>query len=78
VKGEIMNDKNTKSKKSLNDKLIEITIFVLFIILFIIIIFFFIQWQKTNSLTDLILYMLSPLGILFNIYLLSKAKSKKQ
>ena len=56
--------------KSLNNIFIKIGISVLLIVLIVITLFSNFAWQKTEDL----LYVV--LGILFNIYLLLKEKSK--
>lgn len=66
-----------KNKKSLNDNLINIGIIILLILMIIIIIFSLIIWQKTDNFISIISGFICALGVLFNIYLLSRAKSKK-
>lgn len=61
--------------KSLNNILVNIGI----IILLIVIIFFSLfAWQKTKDLLYIAIGVMSILGILFNMYILSKEKFKKE
>ncbi|AQR98098.1 hypothetical protein [Clostridium saccharoperbutylacetonicum] len=69
---------NNNNKKSLNDNLINIGIVILCIIMIISLIVSFIVWKRTNDLTFVISGFICVVGILFNIYLLSRAKSKKK
>lgn len=69
-----MTNKNTKN--SLNNKIINITIFTLWIVIIFAIIFGIIIWQKTNNLVFIITVPIGVLGVLFNIYLLSREKDK--
>jgi magnesium-transporting ATPase (P-type) len=72
-----MSNKNPNDKVSLNDKLINIIIFLLFILLICAAIISVIGWIKTKDLFFIIFGFISILGILINIYSYSKAKSKK-
>ncbi|WP_143314778.1 hypothetical protein [Clostridium sp. HBUAS56017] len=63
--------------KNLNNKLINIIVFILFIIVICMGIISVIEWKRTNDLIFIISGLVSILGILFNIYLLSRVKSKK-
>lgn len=67
-----------KNKRSLNDNIINISIIILLILMIVIIIFSLIIWQKTDNLISIISGFMCALGVLFNIYLLSRAKSKKK
>jgi multidrug efflux pump subunit AcrB len=69
-----MTNKNTKN--SLNNKIINITIFTLWIVIIFAIISWIIIWQKTNNLVFAISIPIGILGVLFNIYLLSKERNK--
>ena len=64
--------------KSLNNILVNIGIIILLIILIVIIFFSLFTWQKTKDLLYIAIGVMSVLGILFNIYLLSKEKFKKE
>jgi membrane protein YdbS with pleckstrin-like domain len=72
-----MSNKNPTDKVSLNDKLINIVIFLLFILLICVAIISVIGWIKTNDLFFIIFGFISILGVLFNIYIFSRRKSKK-
>lgn len=63
--------------KNLNNKFINIIVFILFIIVICMGIISVIEWKRTNDLIFIISGLVSILGILFNIYLLSRVKSKK-
>ncbi|MBD7912033.1 hypothetical protein [Clostridium cibarium] len=63
--------------KNLNNKLINIIVFILFIIVICMGTISVIAWKRTNDLIFIISGLVSILGILFNIYLLSRVKSKK-
>jgi predicted membrane chloride channel (bestrophin family) len=63
--------------KNLNNKLINILVFISLIIIICMGITFVIAWKKTNDLIFIISGPIGILGVLFNIYLLSRAKSKK-
>lgn len=71
-----MNNKNFGNKMTLNDKLINIINAILYITIICIGIISVIAWGKTNDLIFIIAGPIGILGILFNIYLLSRAKSK--
>ncbi|MCD2347633.1 hypothetical protein [Clostridium guangxiense] len=72
-----MSNKNLNNKESLNNKLINIIVFISLIVMICMGIISVIAWKKTNDLIFIIAGPISILGILFNIYLLSRAKSKK-
>lgn len=65
-----------KNNKSLNNIIIKIEISVLLILLIIITLFSFFAWQKTKELLYIVIDVLCILGVLFNMYLLLKEKSK--
>lgn len=65
-------------KKSLNNKIINITIFTLCLVIIFALIFGFIIWQKTNDLSFIIFISIGILGVLFNMYLLLKEKDKEK
>lgn len=69
---------NFKSKNSLNNKLINITIFTLCLVIIFAIIVGVIIWQKTDNLKLIIFIPIGILGVLFNIYLLFKGKDKRE
>ncbi|QLY80576.1 hypothetical protein [Clostridium intestinale] len=69
---------NFKSKNSLNNKLINITIFTLCLVIIFAIIVGVIIWQKTDNLKLIIFIHIGILGVLFNIYLLFKEKDKRE
>lgn len=64
--------------KSLNNILVNIGIISLLILLISIMFFSLFAWQKTKDLLYIAIGVMSVLGILFNIYLLSKEKFKKE
>lgn len=68
---------NFRSKNSLNNKLINITIFTLCLVIIFAIIVGVIIWQKTDNLKLIIFIPIGILGVLFNIYLLFKEKDKR-
>jgi len=65
------------NKNSLNNIIINIVISILWIILVCTIISLVIIWKKTDDLINIMSEVIAALGILFNIYLLSKEKSRK-
>ena len=65
-------------KISLNNKLINLSIFIGWIVIIFAVITGFIMWQKTKDLFRIAFITIGILGVLFNIYLLSRAKDKKQ
>ncbi len=65
------------NKNSLNNIIINIVISILWIILVCTIISLVIIWKKTDDLINIMSEVIVALGILFNIYLLSKEKSRK-
>lgn len=75
-----MNKDNDKfnAKKSLNNKIINITIFTLCLVIIFALILGFIIWQKTNDLSFIIFISIGILGVLFNMYLLLKEKDKEK
>ena len=64
--------------KSLNNILVNIGIIILLILLISIMFFSLFAWQKTKDLLYIAIGVMCILGILFNIYLLSKEKFKKE
>ena len=58
--------------KSLNNILVNIGIIILLILLISIMFFSLFAWQKTKDLLYIAIGVMCILGILFNIYLLSK------
>lgn len=73
-----MKDKNTNNKNSLNNNIVNIVTLISLIVMICIIVLSFIIWQKTNNLASIIFGVLGIFGVLLNIYLLSKEKSKKE
>ena len=65
------------AKNSLNNKLINITIFTLCLVIIFAIIVGVVIWQKTNNLILILFIPIGILGVLFNIYLLLKEKDKR-
>ncbi|WP_238900760.1 hypothetical protein [Clostridium sp. YIM B02500] len=65
------------NKNSLNNSIINIVVSVLWIIFVCMIISSVIIWEKTSELIYILSGVIGALGILFNIYLLSKEKSRK-
>ena len=72
---DVMTNKNTNNKNSLNNTIGNVVIFISLIILISGTIVYVILWQKTNNLVYIISGALAVLGGLFNIYLLSKARN---
>ncbi len=66
------------NKNSLNNTIGNILIFISWLVLIFAIIFSLIIWQKTNNWMFIICGLIGSLGVLFNIYLLSREKSKKK
>jgi Ni,Fe-hydrogenase I cytochrome b subunit len=77
LKERFMGD-NFRSKNSLNNKLINITIFTLCLVIIFAIIVGVIIWQKTDNLKLIIFIPIGILGVLFNIYLLFKGIDKRE
>lgn len=71
-----MHYKNINNKNSLNNTIINIIIFILWIIIIACVICLLILWSEKNSVSFAILMAACVLSSLFNIYLLSKEKSK--
>ena len=65
------------NKNSLNNSIINIVVSVLWVVFICIIISSIIIWEKTSGLIYILSGVIGALGILFNIYLLSKEKSRK-
>ncbi|MFL0168362.1 hypothetical protein [Candidatus Clostridium helianthi] len=65
------------NKNSLNNSIINIVVSVLWLVFICIIISSVIIWEKTSGLIYILSGVIGALGILFNIYLLSKEKSRK-
>ncbi|MCI1578020.1 MAG: hypothetical protein LKH93_01025 [Clostridium beijerinckii] len=65
------------NKNSLNNSIINIVVSVLWLVFICIIISSIIIWEKTSDLIYILSGVIGALGILFNIYLLSKEKSRK-
>ncbi|NOW05379.1 hypothetical protein [Clostridium beijerinckii] len=65
------------NKNSLNNSIINIVVSVLWLVFICIIISSIIIWEKTSGLIYILSGVIGALGILFNIYLLSKEKSRK-
>nr|WP_275299033.1 hypothetical protein [Clostridium sp. YIM B02500] len=61
----------------MNNSIINIVVSVLWIIFVCMIISSVIIWEKTSELIYILSGVIGALGILFNIYLLSKEKSRK-
>jgi len=72
-----MDNKDINNKESVNDKLINIIVFILWIAIICMGIISIIAWKKTNDFILIISGIINIVGILFNIYLLSRKKSKK-
>jgi len=64
-------------KNSLNDTLINIIIFISYIVVIGAIITFVILWQRTNDLWFLLPGVLISIGTVLNIYRYKKLKSNK-
>ncbi|NOW90057.1 lipid-A-disaccharide synthase-like uncharacterized protein [Clostridium beijerinckii] len=65
------------NKNSLNNSIINIVVLVLWLVFICIIISSIIIWEKTSDLIYILSGVIGALGILFNIYLLSKEKFRK-
>jgi hypothetical protein len=65
------------NKNSLNNTIGNIVIFTSWIVLISVIILGVVLWQKTNNFVFIISGLIGALGVLFNIYLFSKAKKEK-
>ncbi|NOV61288.1 lipid-A-disaccharide synthase-like uncharacterized protein [Clostridium beijerinckii] len=65
------------NKNSLNNSIINIVVSVLWLVFICIIISSIIIWEKTSDLIYILSGVIGALGILFNIYLLSKEKFRK-
>ncbi|ALB45097.1 hypothetical protein [Clostridium diolis] len=65
------------NKNSLNNNIINIVVSVLWLVFICIMISSIIIWEKTSDLIYILSGVIGALGILFNIYLLSKEKSRK-
>nr|WP_207716665.1 hypothetical protein [Clostridium beijerinckii] len=61
----------------MNNSIINIVVSVLWLVFICIIISSIIIWEKTSGLIYILSGVIGALGILFNIYLLSKEKSRK-
>nr|WP_209018209.1 hypothetical protein [Clostridium beijerinckii] len=61
----------------MNNSIINIVVSVLWGVFICIIISSIIIWEKTSGLIYILSGVIGALGILFNIYLLSKEKSRK-
>ncbi|AOR25021.1 hypothetical protein [Clostridium taeniosporum] len=72
-----MSNKNLNNKESLNNKLVNIIVSILSIVIICAGIICVIEWRKRNDLIFIIVGFINILGILFNIYLFSRLKSKK-
>ena len=64
-------------KNSLNDTLVNLIIFISYIVVIGAIITFVISWQKTNDLWFLLPGVLISIGTILNIYRYKKLKSNK-
>lgn len=65
------------ANKNINDKLINIIVFIILITMICMIIVSAIAWERTNDLAFVISALLGVLGSLFNIYLFLRIKSQK-
>jgi lipid-A-disaccharide synthase-like uncharacterized protein len=65
------------NKNSLNNSIINIVVSVLCVVFICIIISSVIIWEETSDLIYILSGVIGALGILFNIYLLSKEKFRK-
>ena len=72
-----MNNKDLNNKGSLNNKIVNIIIFILWIVIICMVIISIIAWKKTDNFILIIAGTISVLGCLFNIHLLSTSKSKE-
>ncbi|NRW44082.1 lipid-A-disaccharide synthase-like uncharacterized protein [Clostridium beijerinckii] len=61
----------------MNNSIINIVVSVLWLVFICIMISSIIIWEKTSDLIYILSGVIGALGILFNIYLLSKEKSRK-
>ncbi|GAA0077032.1 hypothetical protein UT300005_14100 [Clostridium sp. CTA-5] len=72
-----MFNKNANNRNSLNNTIVNIVVSILWVVLICTIISSIIIWEKTSDLVYIISGVIGTLGILFNICLLSKEKSRK-
>lgn len=72
-----MNNKDINNKGSINNKLTNIIVFILWIVIICMGIISIIAWKKTNDFIIIIAGTIAILGCLFNIYLLWRSKLKK-
>lgn len=73
-----MFNKNSNNRKFLNNTIVNIVICILWAALIFTIISSIIIWKKTSDLIYIVSGVIVILGLLFNIYLLSKEKSRKK
>jgi len=66
------------NKNSLNDNIGKILIFLLWIVLVLGFILSIIIWKRTANWLFFASGIIGSLGVLFNIYILSKAKSNNE
>ncbi|NFE93507.1 hypothetical protein [Clostridium botulinum] len=71
-----MHNKNLNNKGNINNKLINIIVSISLIMMICIGIVSAIGWKKTDDFVFIIFGCITILGILFNIYLFSRLKSK--
>ncbi|NFF82508.1 hypothetical protein FC764_14925 [Clostridium botulinum] len=71
-----MHNKNLNNKGNINNKLINIIISISLIMMICMGIVSAIGWKKTDDFVFIISGCITILGILFNIYLFSRLKSK--
>lgn len=72
-----MSNKNSNGKVSLNDKLINIIIFLIIILMICTAVIYVIKWKREDDILFIISGFLSIVGAIINIYFFSKEKSKK-
>jgi hypothetical protein len=69
-----MQNRNTNSKSSLNKTIVNVVIFICWVVLISIIISSSIIWRQTSDFVYILLGIIGVAGISLNIYLLSKEK----
>lgn len=69
-----MQNRNTNSKSSLNKTIVNVVIFICWVVLISIIISSIIIWRQTSNFVYILSGIIGISGISLNIYLLSKEK----
>lgn len=69
-----MQNRYTNSKRSLNKTIVNVVIFICWVVLISIIISSIIIWRKTSDFVYILSGIIGVIGISLNIYILSKEK----